>query len=304
MIEKYVDAEELRRLVSSLLAVVGCIVLAALFAAIVVPGLRNANKPAFPAPAAAVVGETGWLDIREFPPQRGKIIPPISAAALLSPSADMIDRGRTLFDGNCVQCHGAKGLGNGPAAATMNPRPRNLTNSAGWVNGFEMSGVYKTLTEGIDGSSMAAFDFLAKRDRMALVHYVRSLGKFPEKPGEAEAANEWAKELESVAETVPNRIPVSMALSKLEEPEVTPPLFPAPDEFGPGAELIRRVVANPRRAAHFLSRFRGWRTSYRDLAAAVTHQAPANGFSIGSAALSALDWQVLHSELLIRTAPK
>lgn len=304
MIEKYVDAEELRRLVSSLLAVVGCIILAALFASIVVPGLRNANKPAFPAPVATVVGETGWLDIREFPPQRGKVIPPISASVLLSPSDEMVARGKALFESNCIQCHGAQGLGNGPAAATMKPPPRNLTNPAGWVNGFEMSGVYKTLTEGIDGTSMAAFDALSKRDRMALVHYVRSLGKFAEKRATPDVADAWAKELESGAEIVPNRIPVSMAMSKLEESDSTPPLWPAPDEFGPGAELIRRVVTDPRRAARFLSRFSGWRAGYRDLALAVTQQTPANGFSIGSAALSASDWQTLHSELLIRRASK
>jgi hypothetical protein len=44
MIEKYVDAEELKRLLSTLLAVLGGLVIAGLFASIVVPGLRNANK--------------------------------------------------------------------------------------------------------------------------------------------------------------------------------------------------------------------------------------------------------------------
>jgi len=52
MIEKYVDAAELRRLLSSLLAVLGCLIIAGLFASIVVPGLRNANKPPIPTAVA------------------------------------------------------------------------------------------------------------------------------------------------------------------------------------------------------------------------------------------------------------
>ena len=53
MIEKYVDAEELKRLLSVLVVILGCLIIAGLFASIVVPGLRNANKPATPAAGCA-----------------------------------------------------------------------------------------------------------------------------------------------------------------------------------------------------------------------------------------------------------
>ena len=68
MIEKYVDAEELKRLLSVLVVILGCLIIAGLFASIVVPGLRNANRPATPAPVEPVVGESGWLNPEEFPP--------------------------------------------------------------------------------------------------------------------------------------------------------------------------------------------------------------------------------------------
>ena len=42
-----------------------------------------------------------------------------------------------------------------------------------------MPGIFKTLSEGIRGTSMASFDYLSKKDRMALVHYVQSLGIIP-----------------------------------------------------------------------------------------------------------------------------
>ena len=67
MIEKYVDSKELKRMLSTLLVIVGCLIIAALFASIVVPGLRNANKPATPTAVDPVTGETGWLDPAEFP---------------------------------------------------------------------------------------------------------------------------------------------------------------------------------------------------------------------------------------------
>jgi hypothetical protein len=62
MIERYVNAEELRRLLLRLLIFVGALLIAGLFAIIVVPGLRNANKPKTPTPVNPVVGEPGWLN--------------------------------------------------------------------------------------------------------------------------------------------------------------------------------------------------------------------------------------------------
>jgi mono/diheme cytochrome c family protein len=37
---------------------------------------------------------------------------------------------RTIFNTRCATCHGAEGKGNGPAAITLNPKPRNYTDAA------------------------------------------------------------------------------------------------------------------------------------------------------------------------------
>ncbi len=301
MIEKYVDAEELKRLVSSLVVVLGCLIIAGLFASIVVPGLRNANRPETPTAVAPVIGESGWLDPTEFPPQRGAVIPPVDPKELMTPSAELLARGKTLFEGNCAACHGAQGHGDGPAAATMSPRPRNFTSLDDWTNGYNAPGIFKTLSEGVNGTSMSPFDYLPQKDRMALVHYVQSLGAFPHNTADAKAMNELSEELAAAGEKIPNKIPVSMAMKKLEEEFVVPPpLTIDKADQSPGAEVLRQVLVDGARASEFLAQSKLWRLGYRELAAGIVLEAPENGFSVCSADLSVSDWKLLQSELLKR----
>jgi mono/diheme cytochrome c family protein len=41
-----------------------------------------------------------------------------------------VDKGKALFVQQCASCHGAGGKGDAPAAAALNPKPRNLTDKA------------------------------------------------------------------------------------------------------------------------------------------------------------------------------
>lgn len=301
MIEQYLNAEELKRLVSSLLVFVGALVIAGLFAVIVVPGLRNANKPPAPTPVNPVVGEPGWLNPTEFPPQRGKEIPPVDAGTLIAYSPDLIEKGSVLFRQDCVQCHGELGRGDGPAATTLDPRPRDFTSPGGWKNGPDLPSIFKTLSEGVKGSGMASFDYLTKADRMALAHYVQALGTFPHGTGTPEALDALAKELSAPGEKTPNRIPVSMAMAKLEQEfKASPPLAVNPADHSPGAEALRRAVRDPARAGQSLSGSPAWRASPKDLAACILNDVPANGFSVSAAIMSPAEWQAFYSELLKR----
>ncbi|MBP1623858.1 MAG: putative Cytochrome c subfamily [Acidobacteria bacterium] len=305
MIEKYVDAEELKRLLSSLVIVVGCLLIGGLFASLVVPGLRNANRPATPTAVQPAALETGWLDPAEFPPQKGAIIPPVDPAALMKESPELVARGKELFESNCTQCHGPQGRGDGPAAATMTPRPRNFTSPDGWKNGPQVPGIFKTLKEGISGTSMASFSYLSKKNRMALAQYIQSLGAFPHGTGGPESVEALKKELASAGEKTPNKIPVSMAMAKLQEEfKAAPSLEIGLEDGGPGVEILRRVVVDPARAAQFLAQSNLWRIGYRELAALVAQETPVNGFSTGSAALTPAEWQLLQSELLRRLKSK
>jgi mono/diheme cytochrome c family protein len=304
VIEKYLDAGELKRLLSGLIVVVGAILIGGLFAITVVPGLRNANRPEAPTPVSPAVGEPGWLDPTEFPPERGRVVPPVDPAALMAPSPELAGRGQDLFRQNCVPCHGDSGRGDGPAAATMSPRPRDLSGAAGWKNGYDLPGIFRTLTGGIPGTSMAPFDFLSKRDRMALAHHVQTLGSFPHGEGSREAVEALARDLASAGEKTPNRIPVSQAMARLAgEFASPPPLRAADDDRRPGAEVLRRVVADPVRAALALAGSDSWRAGPAELSASILPGTPGNGFAVGTATLSPAEWQALQEELLALLPP-
>ena len=301
MIEKYVNAEELKRLLQTLMVILGGLIIAGLFASIVVPGLRNANKPPTPTAVRPVVGQTGWLDPTEFPPERGRVIPPVDPQTLLVSSPELLEQGRVLYEQNCLACHGQLGQGDGPAASTMNPRPRNLAAADGWVNGYGLAGIYRTLSEGISGTSMNAFDYLSKRDRMALGHHVQSLGEFSHETDEPQAVEALSEELAAPGEKTSNKIPVSMAMAKLEhEFAAVASLDLDPMEENPGAVILRRVTVDPARAAQILAKSTTWQAGDRELAETILVDSPGNGFSVDTAVLSPSEWKLLHEELLKR----
>jgi len=89
---------------------------------------------------------------------------------------EILSHGKTVFAAQCVSCHGDGGHGDGPAAGASTTLPRDFSKNVGWKNGRKLTGVYKTLRDGIAGTSMASFESLASEDRWALSHYVLSLG--------------------------------------------------------------------------------------------------------------------------------
>ncbi len=300
MIEQYVSPEELRRLVSALLVVIVAIMLFTLFAFIVVPGLRNANKPVPPPAVSSPQGETGWLDPTEYPPAKGYELSPVDPKTVLTASPELLDRGRALFQQNCVACHGTSGEGNGPASAGLRPPPRNLTRAEGWKNGYQLTRIFKTLSEGIPGSSMAAFDYVGATGRMALAHYVQSLGEFPHGREDQETMDALAKQFASTGEKVPNKIPVSMAMERIEAEFASPAPLDVPP-VGQGdhaARLFARAVVDPARAAQTLALAPSWRESASVLAKAIAPGVPGNGFSVSVATLRAEEWQAIYGELM------
>ncbi len=294
MIEAYVTREELRRLLSALLVVIIFICLVALFAFLIIPGTRNANAPIAVPAVNPPQGQTGWLDVTEYPPEAGYTVPPVDPKTVMTPTPALLARGKVLFEQNCVACHGPEGHGDGPAAKGLNPPPRNFSQPTGWINGYQIEGIWKTLQEGVKGSAMVEYDYLSTKDRMALVHYVQSLGDFSHGPEDPAKLAALAKLFASAGQVVPPKIPVSMAMAKLEEEYVAPaPLW----NLAGAPALARRSILDPARAARTLAGLSGWRTDERSMARELVRGAPANGFSPAVATYTPEQWRDLHSQL-------
>ncbi|MEK7383370.1 MAG: c-type cytochrome [Elusimicrobiota bacterium] len=244
MIDKYASPEDLKRLVSALLVAVVAIVLTALFAFIVVPGLRSANYP----PAARLpetpIGRSGWLDPLEFPPAQAYTLAAADPKTVMAATPRMLERGRVLFAENCAACHGEKGMGDGPAAKGLVPVPRDLTRPDRWKNGTSLTAVFQTLTEGVRGGSMSSFDTLPRKDRMALAHFVQSLGSFPKDKDEPADLKNLADSFASGGERIPARIPVSLAMRKLIEEASSERLKDAPADTPTGVGIVEKLGAH------------------------------------------------------------
>ncbi|AYV55473.1 MULTISPECIES: c-type cytochrome [Leptospira] len=96
-------------------------------------------------------------------------------ASALSPE---LQKGQEIFLQNCSSCHGEKGAGDGAAAASLNPKPRNYkAPAAQWKNGNTEAGILKTLNNGIPASPMVAYKFLGDENLKLLAKYVVHLSQ-------------------------------------------------------------------------------------------------------------------------------
>lgn len=96
---------------------------------------------------------------------------PASAPAVAS-------NGKEIYVNNgCNSCHGDTGLGDGAAAAALNPKPRNFKAPTGeWKNGKSVEGITKTLKNGI-APGMAAYTHISDADMAAVASYILELGQ-------------------------------------------------------------------------------------------------------------------------------
>lgn len=97
-----------------------------------------------------------------------------AAAAPPRKTAEIVAKGKASFEINCASCHGAKGLGDGAAAAALDPKPRNLVTGT-FKQGAKPEQVFATLGKGVAGTAMAPFGHLAEEERWALAYYVVEL---------------------------------------------------------------------------------------------------------------------------------
>jgi cytochrome c oxidase cbb3-type subunit 2 len=107
--------------------------------------------------------------------------PPVVASAPPA-HAELIARGRDLYQrAKCWECHGEDGRGDGPSAAHLKDdldrpiRPADFTRGQ-LKGGAHVGDVFRTMTNGLDGTPMPSFaDTMTDDERWAISYYVLSL---------------------------------------------------------------------------------------------------------------------------------
>ena len=98
-------------------------------------------------------------------------------------------RAEKLYAADCAVCHGARGMGDGPAARGMDPAPANFHDAARMAS-RSVYGLYSTISLGVTGTPMVPFKQLPESDRWALAFYVSTLGTDPDTLRKGKALSE------------------------------------------------------------------------------------------------------------------
>jgi mono/diheme cytochrome c family protein len=100
-----------------------------------------------------------------------------------TPAAEsaVIPTGKGVYDQHCAACHGAEGDGNGSAAVWLFPKPRNFSAGLFKIQSTPSGSLpsdadlYRSISQGLGGSSMPAFQYLSERELLDVVEYVKHL---------------------------------------------------------------------------------------------------------------------------------
>jgi mono/diheme cytochrome c family protein len=93
-------------------------------------------------------------------------------------SVEHLRRGQQIYQVRCAGCHGATGDGQGPAAAGLNPSPRDYRagvfkfTSTPYGSKPTRDDLLRTLRNGAKGTSMPSFKLLPEEDLQAVIDYV------------------------------------------------------------------------------------------------------------------------------------
>jgi mono/diheme cytochrome c family protein len=121
---------------------------------------------------------------RTTTPSAASLAPPFLETPVASrptPRADLVARGKQVYDENCVQCHGTEGRGDGYGAPFLVPPPRDFTTGT-YKFRTTTSGalptdedLFRIISRGANGTGMPPWQYLlSDEDRWALVDYIKT----------------------------------------------------------------------------------------------------------------------------------
>jgi len=236
--------------------------------------------------------------------KKGITSPPVDVYKLSASTPELIAKGKGLFETTCATCHGPEGKGDGPAGATLNPKPRNFHELSGWTNGPTFEGMYITLQEGITNRGMASYANIPPEERIAIIDYLRTLNpNYPPIKQEDLKTLDQAYSL-SLGVKQPNQIPLKEAIKRvLGEDKGRDSLINkisldiAGNTTDAGAILFKSKVRNQVKAVNFLADNMKWNENKNDLVKLIMSDPYSAGFKTEIIGLSDDEWNQLYTYL-------
>lgn len=96
------------------------------------------------------------------------------------PNAQVVEKGREVYEVNCAVCHGQNGDGNGMAAHMFQIKPRDFTKGIFKFRSTSFGSLptdedlFRIISRGVRRTAMVAQDDLSEEDRRAVVQYVKT----------------------------------------------------------------------------------------------------------------------------------
>ena len=84
-----------------------------------------------------------------------------------------VTRGMDLYAQNgCAGCHGETGLGDGPAGAALNPKPRDFSKTAEYKQGTSVEEVAASIENRVPETPMVGYSQISPEDRTSIAKYI------------------------------------------------------------------------------------------------------------------------------------
>ncbi|MFN3196594.1 MAG: c-type cytochrome [Chlorobiota bacterium] len=215
----------------------------------------------------------------------------------MEPSEELINTGKELYATNCASCHGDEGKGDGPAGGGLDPAPRNFHAEDGWTNGRSFADIYKTLEEGIVENGMNSYNQLSVKERIGIIHYVRSFADFPEITEDELSTLDLTYSLAD-GRTTNNQITIENATDIVSK-ESTKGLDKLVTQAeNSNKELLKNSSSEIERVVYQFNKDISWKSDVSRFKKLVLSDLVDNGFNSSVVYLTDDEWNQLHSQLL------